>query len=162
MDGLVWTMHAYRLTNLLMILGLLGMMVVMFSGGIAAMGNTMFPPESLQSGLAADFDASAHPLIRIRILHPFLAVGVGAYLWLSYGLSGRIKPLAQVKNFRTILAGVYGLQLFVGTANLAMLGPLILQLLHLAIAIVAFALWSVVTWLTLSTPQSGMEFKGLD
>ena len=168
------TVHAYpsdpksmdwsgpRGLNLLMILGLLGMMVVMFSGGIAAMGNTMFPPESLQSGLAADFDASAHPLIRIRILHPFLAVGVGAYLWLSYALSGRIKPLAQVKNFRTILAGVYGLQLFVGTANLAMLGPMILQLLHLAIAIVAFALWSVVTWLTLSTPQSGMEFKGLD
>jgi len=37
-------------------LGLLGMLFLMFSGGIAAMGNTMFPSESLQEGFAADFD----------------------------------------------------------------------------------------------------------
>ena len=54
---------------------LLGMMVLMFSGGIAAMGNTMFPPESLQEGLSEDFSRQAHPLIRLRILHPFLAIG---------------------------------------------------------------------------------------
>lgn len=148
--------------NLLMIIGLLGMMMVMFSGGIAAMGNTMFPSESLQSGLAADFDASSHPLIRIRILHPFLALGVGACLWVSFALSVKLRPMAQVRKFRAILAGVFGLQLLVGTVNLALLGPIFLQLLHLALAIAAFALWAVVTWYTLNMGQSNLPAESLE
>ncbi len=142
--------------KILMGVGLLGMMALMFSGGIAAMGNTMFPPESLQQGLVEDFSPQAHPLIRLRILHPFLALGVGAYLWVSYAVSGWIKPVAQVKRYRTLLLIVYGLQLLVGVGNLALLGPIVLQLLHLALAVGSFALWTVVTWLTLSIPQSNV------
>ena len=148
----VWTGQAGL--TLLMGLGLLGMMVLMFSGGIAAMGNTMFPPESLQAGWAEDFSEHAHPLIRLRILHPFLAIGVGAYLWLSYAAAGWIKPVPQVKRYRDLLLGVYGLQLLVGAVNLALLGPISLQLLHLALAVAAFALWTVVAWLTLSMPRA--------
>ena len=50
---------------------------------------------------------------------------------------------------------VYVVQLLVGTINLAMLGPIPLQILHLALAVAAFALWSVVGWLTLSAPMAG-------
>ena len=135
--------------------GLLGMMFLMFSGGISAMGNTMFPPESLQEGLSEDFSSQAHPLIRLRILHPFLGIGVGVYLWLSYAVTGWLKPAPQVRPLRNLLLAVYALQLLVGTVNLAMLGPIPLQLLHLALAVAAFALWSVVGWLTLSTPLAG-------
>ena len=119
------------------------------------MGNTMFPPESLQEGLSEDFSSQAHPLIRLRILHPFLGIGVGVYLWLSYAVTGWIKPTPQVRQLRNLLLAVYALQLLVGTVNLAMLGPIPLQLLHLALAVAAFALWSVVGWLTLSTPLAG-------
>ncbi len=140
--------------KILMGVGLLGMMVLMFSGGIAAMGNTMFPPESLQAGLAEDFSASSHPLIRLRILHPFLAIGVGVYLWLSHAAVGWLKPVAQVKRYRDWLLWIYGLQLLVGAANLALLGPIALQLLHLVLAIGAFVLWTVVAWLTLSMPRT--------
>ena len=94
-------------------LGLLGMLVLMFSGGIAAMGNTMFPPQSLQAGLAEDFSAQAHPLIRLRILHPFLAIGVGLFLWLTFAWTGLAYPVAQARRFRKLLVWVYGLQLIV-------------------------------------------------
>ena len=149
----VWTGQSGL--KILLSVGLLGMMVLMFSGGIAAMGNTMFPPESLQEGLSEDFNRHAHPLIRLRILHPFLALGVGGYLWVSHAVAGWLKPIPQVRRFRDLLLGVYGAQLLVGAANLAMLGPLPLQLLHLALAVGAFALWAVVAWLTLSSPQTG-------
>ncbi len=135
--------------------GLLGMMILMFSGGIAAMGNTMFPPESLQEGLTDDFSPQAHPLIRLRILHPFLGIGVGAYLWVSYAVTGWFKRAPQVRRFRKMLLAVYAVQLLVGTINLAMLGPIPLQLLHLALAVAAFGLWSVVGWLTLCSPRTG-------
>ena len=136
-------------------IGLLGMMILMFSGGIAAMGNTMFPPESLQEGLTDDFSPQAHPLIRLRILHPFLAIGVGVYLWASHALTGWLKPTPQARRFRNLLLAVYAVQLLVGTVNLAMLGPIPLQILHLALAVAAFGLWSVVGWLTLSAPMAG-------
>jgi len=134
--------------GLAMLLGLVGMLVLMFSGGIAAMGNTMFPPETLQAGLAEDFSRTAHPLVRLRLLHPVLAVAVGGYLWFVYGVSGWIEPDLRCRKYRRGLFGVYCLQLVVGTANLALLGPVVLQLLHLALAILSFALWSIVTWLT--------------
>ena len=139
----------------LIVVSLLGMMVVMFSGGIAAMGNTMFPPESLQAGLSEDFSPQAHPLIRLRILHPFLAIGVGVLLWFSHALTGWLKPAPQARRFRNLLLAVYAVQLLVGTVNLAMLGPIPLQLLHLSMAVAAFGLWSVVGWLTLTSPRAG-------
>ena len=149
----VWTGQ----TGLKFLIGvsLLGMMILMFSGGIAAMGNTMFPPESLQEGLSEDFSRQAHPLIRLRILHPFLAIGVGAWLWISHALTGWHKPAPQARRFRYLLLVIYGVQLLVGTVNLAMLGPIPLQLMHLALAVAAFGLWSVVGWLTLSSPRTG-------
>ena len=149
----VWTGQ----TGLKALIGvsLLGMMILMFSGGIAAMGNTMFPPESLQEGLTDDFSPQAHPLIRLRILHPFLAIGVGVWLWISHALTGWLKPAPQARRFRNLLLAVYAVQLLVGTVNLAMLGPIPLQLLHLALAVAAFGLWSVVGWLTLSSSPTG-------
>ena len=135
-------------------LGLAGMLLLMFSGGIAAMGNTMFPPESLAAGLVEDFSAQSHPLVRLRVLHPFIALVVGAWLWLSLIWSGLVHPVPQAGRFRRLLAGVYALQLLVGTANLALLGPVLLQLLHLALAVAAFALWTLVTWLTLNAPSA--------
>ncbi|MCY4079349.1 MAG: COX15/CtaA family protein [Caldilineaceae bacterium] len=141
--------------KILFAVGMLGMMLLMFSGGISAMGNTMFPSESLQEGLREDFSAASHPLIRLRILHPFLGIGVGVYLWVSYALTGWFKRAPQVRPFRKMLLLVYVVQLLVGTVNLAMLGPIPLQILHLALAVAAFALWSVVGWLTLSAPRAG-------
>ena len=138
--------------NWLMGLGLAGMLLLMFSGGIAAMGNTMFPPQSLQAGLVEDFSAQSHPLIRLRLLHPFIAIAVGGWLWLTLGWTSLTRPVAQASRFRRLLVGVYALQLLVGTANLALLGPVLLQLLHLGLALLAFMLWTLVTWTTLNSP----------
>ena len=120
--------------------GLVGMLVLMFSGGIAAMGDTMFPASSLREGLAQDFHPEAHPLIRLRILHPLIAITVGIYLFLSLGLSWLLKPVSAAKRIAQVLFGVYVAQLVIGSANLAFLAPIPLQLLHLTTATLAFAL----------------------
>ncbi len=132
--------------------GLVGMLVLTFSGGIAAMGNTIFPSESLAAGLAADFDAASHPLIRLRVLHPLIAISVGLYLFLSLGLSWWLKPVARARHVARLLFGVYVAQLMVGTLNLALLGPVGLQLLHLLLAVLSFALLSALIVYTLGLP----------
>ena len=134
--------------------GLVGMLVLMFSGGIAAMGNTMFPSESLSEGLAADFDPSSHPLIRLRILHPLIAITVGIYLYISLGYARWLKPAPEASGVLKALVAVYVLQLGIGTANLAFLAPVALQLLHLTTAVAAFALLTAVSAYTLGSPTA--------
>ena len=133
-----------RQTSLAVVLGagIIAMLVLMFTGGIAAMGNTIFPSESLAQGLRADFDPNSHILIRLRILHPLIAIAVGTYLFVGLGLSWYLKPVASARRQAQLLLGVYIVQLVIGTANLAFLAPIALQVLHLAVAVAAFALLS--------------------
>ena len=134
--------------------GLVGMLVLSFSGGIAAMGNTMFPSQSLAEGLAADFDASSHLLIRLRILHPLIAITVGVYLFLSLGLSWWLKPVLEAKRLAQALLGVYIVQLVIGSANLAFLAPTVLQLAHLFTAVLAFGLLAALSVHALGSPAT--------
>lgn len=134
-----------------LLIGMLGMQVLMFSGGIAAMGNTMFPSESLAAGLAADFDPESHPLIRLRILHPIIGITVGIYLFLSLGTAWWIKPAPEARPLAQSLFGVYLVQLGIGTLNLALLAPIVLQLLHLGLAVVSFYLLTMLSLVLVSS-----------
>jgi heme A synthase len=137
-----------------LLVGLVGMMVLTFSGGIAAMGNAMFPSDSLGAGLAADLGAGSHPLMRLRMLHPLMAVTVGVYLFVALGLAWWLKPVAEARRLAQSLLGVYLLQVAVGTLNLALMAPIVLQLLHLGLAAVAFGLLTALAVVQLGTPQT--------
>lgn len=121
-------------------LAVLGTLLLSFTGGIAAMGNTIFPTGSLAEGLRADFDPASHPLIRLRILHPLIAIAVGTYLFVGLGLSWWLKPVTGARRTAQLLLGVYLAQLVVGAGNLFLKGPAPLQLLHLGMAVAAFGL----------------------
>ncbi len=141
------------LTTVLLI-GLVSMLFLMFSGGIAAMGNTMFPASSLQEGIAADFAPDSHPFIRLRILHPLIAIVVGVYLLLSLGLSWWLKPVLEARVIAKALLTTYLLQVLIGFINMVSLAPIILQILHLATAIVAFALLTTLSAYLLGSPNA--------
>ena len=57
-----------------------GMLLVGASGAVAALGDTLFPDGSLSEALAADLSPTSHLLIRLRFLHPLLAILVGGGL----------------------------------------------------------------------------------
>lgn len=133
-------------------IGLVALLFLMFTGGIAAMGNTMFPSASLAEGLAADLDPGSHPLIRLRVLHPLIAVSVGVYLFLSLGTAWWLKPIQEGRGLMRALLATYLVQLAVGTLNLALLGPIVLQLLHLALAVLAFGLLAALAVVLLAAP----------
>jgi cytochrome c oxidase assembly protein subunit 15 len=153
-DAPAWPLELGRQSMLATALsvGLLGMLVLMFSGGIAAMGNTMIPSENLAAGLAADFDPSSHPLVRLRILHPIIAITVGIYLFLSLGLGWMLKPVPRARAVARSLFAVYVAQLAVGTLNFALLAPVVLQVVHLSLAVAAFALLSALAVTALGYP----------
>jgi heme A synthase len=107
-------------------------MVLGVSGAIAALGDTLYPAQSLAAGLANDFDPAASILVRLRLLHPALAVCTAAWL-LFYGVSsGRRVP--GVRRAAWIMLGLLGAQVLAGATNLLLLAPGWMQLVHLLLA----------------------------
>lgn len=114
------------------------------TGSVAALADTLFPAGSLRAGLAADFDSSSPLLVRMRWMHP--AASLAALLCIGL-LSLRVGG----RRGRTLLA-LLGLQLLLGGADVLLLAPLTLQVLHL---LGADLLWIalVVTAADLLLPQ---------
>lgn len=129
--GIPGEVHSKALLRVFSSLGVLGLLVLGASGAVTALGDTLFPSASLAEGLRQDLNESAHFLIRLRVLHPLIAILVGSYaagfgLWLR----GRINNPA-LKTISTTLAGLVGLQFILGGLNVILLAPVWLQLVHL-------------------------------
>jgi len=125
-------------------LSLAGVFLIGITGAIAALGDTLFPATSLADGLAADLAPGAHFLLKLRGLHPILALLVGTGL-LFLGLQYKNEPLGKA------LLGVLGLQIVIGFINLGLLAPIPLQLIHL---LVADILWLVLLLLCAKSLES--------
>lgn len=123
-------------------IALFGMLVVASTGAVVALGDTLFPHESLAAGIAADFDPTSHFLIRLRIWHPVAAVMLAAWvLWLAW-----TTPVLQTAGLRRVRAAIIAavlLQSALGVVNLLLLAPLSLQMAHL---LVSNLLWIPLVW----------------
>jgi heme A synthase len=100
-------------------------------GAIVALGDTLFPAESLSQALSEEFSATAHFLVRLRVWHPLVAVGVSAYIL--------AQCLILPHTFKGQVAAKAGM-LVAGLVLLQLLG-VPMQLFHLALA--------DVTWIAL-------------
>lgn len=112
----------------------LGLIVVGVSGAVAALGDTLFPATSLSHALAQDLSPTSHVLLRLRVIHPSLAVAVAFALMVAAprlpiedGSGPAFGPGSRV----ALLAGV---QVALGSLNVLLLAPVWLQLVHLLVA----------------------------
>jgi len=113
---------------------LLALVLVAIAGAITALGDTLFPAHTLAEGVRNDFSSTASFLIRLRIIHPVLALAAGVVIALI--------AIPEYKTRRTPLSGwllaLFVTQVAAGTASILLQAPLALQLLHL---LIADALW---------------------
>ncbi|MES2390894.1 MAG: COX15/CtaA family protein [Acidobacteriota bacterium] len=93
------------------------------TGAVAALADTLFPSPSFAAGLASDFATNAPLLIRMRWIHP-----ASAALALVCALLLCIRLPA--KPARTLLS-LIALQFILGAADVLLLAPTWLQVLHL-------------------------------
>ncbi|HZW90688.1 MAG TPA: COX15/CtaA family protein [Myxococcaceae bacterium] len=113
---------------------LVGLVVLGVSGGIAALGDTLFPSSSLAEGFRQDVSGGAHVLLRLRVLHPLIAVAVGTLLLVTAGVCGMLRPGRSVRRTAVALAALVVVQLTAGMVNLVLLAPVWMQLVHLLLA----------------------------
>jgi heme A synthase len=104
------------------------------SGALTALGDTLFPVSSIGEGISQDFSSTAHFLIRLRILHPTIAVFVAVYLiFMTNWINARV-PKRFNKQLGWVLISLLVLQLLAGIVNVLLLAPVWIQMLHLLIS----------------------------
>lgn len=123
------------------------------TGAVTALGDTLFPKQpaldgSLWAQVRDDLNVGQHFLVRLRILHPIVAVfSAMLLLGVTLGLLRR-KQARDTRAFRLLkgLQHTVLLQLFLGVLNVLLGAPGWMQIVHL---LVAQALWVMVWLLTL-------------
>ena len=106
-------------------LALAATMLVGATGALAALADTLFPSPSLSAGFAEDFAAHAPVLVRMRWLHPAAAVvGFCCVLWM-------VRTAGWRDGLGRAVLGLLGLQFVLGIADVLLLAPAWMQVLHL-------------------------------
>lgn len=122
--------------------GLLATLFVGVSGTLAALGDTLYPATSLRSALAQDFSAKSAWLLRIRWVHPALGLVAGAFIcWLVFTAAWRGRNRSLASGVVVLLV----LQYLLGFADLMLLAPTWMQIVHL---LGADVLWLALVMLT--------------
>ncbi len=98
------------------------------AGVIAALGDTLFP----NATISADFSPTSHFLIRLRVLHPALALL--ATIMVAVFVSMATRNNERAKRFAGLLGIAIVTQLFLGIMNITLQAPVWLQLTHLGVA----------------------------
>lgn len=118
------------------------LIVVAATGAIVALGDTLFPHETLAEGLRADVDPASHILIRLRAIHPALAAFATFVILALTRRDAAFTSHAGASRGALVVALVLA-QVGLGVFTLVMLAPLPLQMAHLA---GSNLLWIALVW----------------
>jgi len=118
--------------------GIVAMILVAMAGVITALGDTLFPAHSLAEGIASDFAATASFLIRLRVIHPALAIAAALLIAAIAIRQFRAHLRGPLRMLSAMLLVLLGAQILIGTLTLLLRAPLPMQLAHL---FTADALW---------------------
>ncbi|MCB0407169.1 MAG: COX15/CtaA family protein [Bdellovibrionales bacterium] len=128
----IFLMKFFKLSRSYILIGFI--LCIGATGALAALSTTLFPSVSLFSGLTHDFSKGSHFLLKIRILHPLLAIG---FLFLAgYKTQSLIESSQNSihKYWGRIFQVLLLVTFFIGAITLGLLSPLSLKLIHLFFA----------------------------
>jgi cytochrome c oxidase assembly protein subunit 15 len=109
------------------VLGLIATLMVGVSGSLAALGDTLFPASTLRAAFVQDFAADSPWLLRLRGVHPVSALVAAVFVvWLV-----RRARTVGAGRLGTLVLGLLGFQFALGLADVLLLAPVWMQIVHL-------------------------------
>ena len=130
-------------------IGMISVMIVGVTGSMAALGDTLFPPTSLDSAMRQDFSSHLSGdstwLLRWRWTHPTVAILASIFLiWLLIRATRRSGPWDN-RRLSALVVGLLAVQYILGALDVWLLAPVWMQVVHL---LGADLLWSALVVLT--------------
>lgn len=127
--------------------------VVSITGAVTALGDTLFPAASLAEGMRQDISSASSFLVRLRVLHPVLAIlAAGYFVYVAMAVL-RSKPQPLTANIAMSVLVLAVAQLGAGALNITLLAPVWMQLVHL---LLADLVWLSLVLLSVETPASAV------
>jgi cytochrome c oxidase assembly protein subunit 15 len=129
-----------------------GLLLSGMSGAVAALGDTLYPAATHAEGLAQTLSPTSHVLLRLRALHPLIAVVAGVLLmFVAPRLAGERDDEGQrVGRAVLVLAAV---QMLGGILNVLLLAPVWMQMVHLLVADVLWIAFVLLGARVLARPE---------
>jgi heme A synthase len=137
--------------------GFIGMLILGASGGLIALGDTLFPAATFAEGWEQKFDPNAPFLVQLRAVHPLIAILLGAYIAIIMNLYVNQSPDPLAKRLSQLFIGLYTAQLIVGSFNVVLLAPVWLQIFHLLVTDTLFILLVLFMAIAFSQQSAGQS-----
>jgi cytochrome c oxidase assembly protein subunit 15 len=115
-------------------LSIAALLLLLTTGAIAALGSHLAPSESLLAGLIKDWSDDSHLSVRLRVIHPLLALVLGFALLQVASAAHDEAPHIDAKRWLSIFGKVALGTLLVGVITLMSLAPTWLKISHLVLA----------------------------
>jgi cytochrome c oxidase assembly protein subunit 15 len=128
---------------------IIGLSIVLTTGAIAALGSHLMPSESLLHGLTHDLAPDSHPAVKLRILHPLLALVIPVGLILFAQIAVRERAASSQGMWYRRFALTTGIAVAIGLATLSLLAPVWLKLTHLLMTNILVIVFSLCVFHTL-------------
>lgn len=135
------------------------------SGAITALGDTLYPAVSHESVMRLARSANAPAILQLRILHPYIAISVTCFSIIVAAMARHLRPSRGTAFWSSGVFIVSAVQIGVGSLNVWLRAPLVMQVIHL---LLADAVWVVMLCLSASALTSSVvaiedvDFSGLD
>ena len=142
-------------TDAALALAVLAMTVAVgLTGAITSLGDTLYPSTSLSAGLREDFSGTTHFLVRLRVIHPALALATGLAALLMAAALARRRASPATARLSVLVRSLVVVQIIGGFVNLALLAPIWMQLVHLVIADLVWLSLVLLTAAALAVPSA--------
>ena len=139
---------------LLLGVGLCAALFLAVSGSITALIDTLYPSTNLWAALRQDMAPTTHYMIRLRLLHPIIAISVGIFTALMASYVARTRPSSETKRFARNVIAIFWIDVAAGFLNVWLLAPVGMQLLHL---LLTDLLWINLVLLTAAALPKGFS-----
>jgi heme A synthase len=145
-----------RETTRWLIIGGVTLLVIGGTGALSAIADAVFPADSVLAGIEAEFGPAAPMLLRLRIIHPVVAVAGGMFTgWIATKFA--MSPSQSTRRLAGAVLLVVLSQVFIGIANVFLLTPLGMQVVHLMVADVLWIVYVLLGASALSREMSSSE-----
>jgi heme A synthase len=116
------------------------------SGAIAALGDTLFPAQSLADGLAQDLSPLSHIFLKLRMMHPVIALMSGLVVFVAAAVTRALSGNRRAALWSRALTILFVAQFAAGVINITLLAPIAMQLVHLFLADATWIALVLMSW----------------
>jgi heme A synthase len=140
----------------MLIVALIGVVILSMAGALTALGDTVLPVPTLTAEAIQNLSPLGQFLVNLRVAHPLIAIGVGAYVLLIVRYWLNASNDALTRRLTQLVGVLFLVQLGAGLLNVYLQAPVWMQITHLLLADVVWIVLILLTATQLAKTSGGV------